>query len=53
MGVSGGSVAPHVHYEVLQQGKAINPNKFIIAGLSSQEYDELLVKSNNQNQSLD
>lgn len=53
MGISGGSVAPHVHYEVLKDGKSINPNKFIIAGLSSSQYDELLVKSNNQNQSLD
>lgn len=53
MGVSGGSVGPHVHYEVMKNGLFLNPVKFMIAGLNSTQYNELVVKSSNQNQSLD
>lgn len=53
MGVSGASVAPHVHYEVIKNGQNINPVKFMVAGLTSAEYELVVVNSSNQNQSLD
>lgn len=53
IGVSGASVAPHVHYEIIKDGQNINPVKFIIAGLNSAQYELLMVNSANQNQSLD
>lgn len=53
LGSSGGSVAPHVHYELFRNGKRIDPAPFMIEGLSSSEYDRLTQYANRQNQSLD
>lgn len=30
IGVSGSSIAPHLHFEVLQKGKAVNPAPFLV-----------------------
>ncbi|MFM7858000.1 MAG: M23 family metallopeptidase, partial [Flammeovirgaceae bacterium] len=53
IGSSGGSIAPHLHYEVIKNGKNVNPVKYIIGGLNSNQYELLLNKSAKQNQSLD
>lgn len=53
IGRSGGSVAPHLHYEVLRKGKPVDPVHFMIEGVTSQEYEVLKSTSHKQNQSLD
>ncbi|MFM8834594.1 MAG: M23 family metallopeptidase [Cytophagales bacterium] len=53
VGNSGGSIAPHLHYEVIKNGKNVNPVMFMIGGLNSSQYQLLVDKSNKQNQSLD
>jgi murein DD-endopeptidase MepM/ murein hydrolase activator NlpD len=53
IGISGGSVAPHVHYEVLKDGKNLDPLKFLMHGLSADQYNFILEAGQKQNQSLD
>jgi len=53
VGSSGGSIAPHLHYEVIENGTNTNPIKFFAEGLNAGEYQVLLTKSKTQNQSLD
>lgn len=53
VGTSGGSVAPHVHYEILQDGKNLDPITFMVEGISSEEHHRLTELSHRQNQSLD
>ncbi|MBS1555729.1 MAG: M23 family metallopeptidase [Bacteroidetes bacterium] len=53
VGSSGGSIAPHLHYEVIKNGKNVNPVMFLIGGLNSSQYQLLVNRSNKQNQSLD
>lgn len=53
IGISGGSVAPHVHYEVLRGGKNLDPAQYLVHGLNSADYSDVMVASKKQNQSLD
>jgi murein DD-endopeptidase MepM/ murein hydrolase activator NlpD len=53
IGSSGGSIAPHLHYEVIKNGKNVNPAYYIISGLSSDQYQQLVDNSKKVNQSLD
>ncbi len=53
IGISGGSIAPHVHYEVLKDGKNMDPANYLVHGLSAAQYDEVIKASKKQNQSLD
>lgn len=52
-GSSGGSVAPHVHYEIIKNGKNINPLSFMVEGITPAQHQQLALKSKVQNQSLD
>jgi murein DD-endopeptidase MepM/ murein hydrolase activator NlpD len=52
-GNSGGSIAPHVHYEILKDGNQIDPIHFIIEGLDDHEYKRLQQQAKRENQSLD
>jgi murein DD-endopeptidase MepM/ murein hydrolase activator NlpD len=52
-GSSGGSVAPHLHYEVVEYGKNLDPLMYIIEGISAEGHQKLAVKSKTPNQSLD
>ena len=53
VGSSGSAVAPHLHYEVLRNGKVINPVLFFIEDLSESELYELANLNNQVKQSLD
>jgi len=52
VGNSGGSTAPHCHYEVLKDGKKVNPVKYFLQDLTDEEYNELLELASRDNQSL-
>ena len=53
VGNSGGSVAPHLHYEVMRKGEKINPVFYMLLGLNEDQYHQLLKLSSRENQSLD
>ncbi|MEX2235363.1 MAG: M23 family metallopeptidase [Cyclobacteriaceae bacterium] len=53
VGTSGGSIAPHLHYEVLRKGKNVDPVRYMVEGLTSEEHHQLTIMSHQQNQSLD
>lgn len=53
VGSSGGSVAPHVHYEIILNGKKIDPINYLVQGLNENDYSKLLKLSTRENQSFD
>lgn len=53
VGSTGTSTAPHLHYEVRIDGKAINPIDYVLDGLTPTEYQELVNKASIANQSFD
>lgn len=53
VGASGCASGPHVHYEVIKNGKKVNPAYYLLSGLTSKEYDTLIRLASVQNRSLD
>lgn len=53
VGSTGTSTAPHLHYEVIKDGKKINPINFYFNDLSPEEYDRMIEISSSANQSFD
>ena len=53
VGSTGRSEAPHLHYEVHQNGKIVNPLNFYYGNISAVEYVAISKIANQENQSLD
>jgi murein DD-endopeptidase MepM/ murein hydrolase activator NlpD len=53
VGSSGTSTGPHLHYEVIKNGKKINPINFFFNDLTAAEYEQMLEISSQVNQSFD
>lgn len=53
VGNSGKSTAPHLHYEVLKNDKAVNPINFFFNDLTPQEYDKIIELSELPSQTMD
>jgi murein DD-endopeptidase MepM/ murein hydrolase activator NlpD len=53
IGVSGGSIAPHLHYEVLKDGHHIDPMRVLVEGISSNQFHLMAEAAGRHNQTLD
>ncbi len=45
VGSTGGSIAPHLHYEVIYKGHAVNPINYFDRNMTNEEYIELMEAS--------
>jgi murein DD-endopeptidase MepM/ murein hydrolase activator NlpD len=52
VGNTGSSTAPHVHYEVMKDGRYVNPVNYFFKDLTPAEYDKILELASRENQSL-
>ena len=52
-GNSGRSSGPHVHYEVLQKGRPVNPANYYFMDLDADQYDEMIRLADNHGKVLD
>ncbi|MEM6965969.1 MAG: M23 family metallopeptidase, partial [Bacteroidota bacterium] len=53
VGSTGTSTAPHLHYEVIEKGRKVNPIHYCMDGLTPEEYQELANMASVSNQSFD
>lgn len=53
IGISGSSIAPHLHYEVLKNGKPLNPAGMMIGGLDDKTFLDFLKESKLVKKALD
>jgi len=52
-GNSGGSVAPHLHYEIIRNNANVDPVYYFISNVSPEDYSVIHTVSRSENQSLD
>ena len=53
IGLSGSSIAPHLHFEIWKNGAAVNPAAFMVQGLDAGKLASLLEAGKQTKQSLD
>ncbi|MBL4706808.1 MAG: M23 family metallopeptidase [Flavobacteriales bacterium] len=53
VGNTGTSVSPHLHYEVLKDGRKVNPVNYYFNDLTPEEYELMIEFSSQQTQSFD
>lgn len=53
VGTTGLTTAPHLHYEVIKNGKKVNPIYYFFNDLTAAEYDKLIKLASIQTQSMD
>ena len=53
VGSTGKSTAPHLHYEVIKNGRKLNPIEFFYSDLTPEEFEKIIVFASQSNQSFD